>query len=194
MAESTRTPDPSAHQNAGQNPPRSVLNRDVRRFALWTYLTPLILFFAGVAIILAYWGTSPPRRDAVEGPRVAGTSGTERAPSGTDTPGGHNPDRAISRPAREIERRGGRIITALDQIFEDNSRDAIGRRVEIENVDVERVESDTLFWIRDGDLRIAVVAPTGAAVRAGQSVNVIGAVERSGEGVRIRSSRVEPSR
>ena len=61
-----------------------MLNSEVRRFALWTYLTPLILFFAGVAIILVYWGSSPPRRDPVEEPRVAGTSGTERAPSGPE--------------------------------------------------------------------------------------------------------------
>jgi hypothetical protein len=189
MAESTRNPDP----NAPQNPPRSVLNKDVRRSALWTYLTPLVLFFAGVAIILAYWGTSPPVRHDVEEPRVEGTSGTERARSGEDTPGGHNPDRAISKPDREREHRGGRIITELGEVFED-SRDTIGRRVEILDVDVERVDSATLFWIRDGSVRAAVAAPTGATVHAGQSVNVIGAVERTTEGVRIRASRVEPSR
>jgi hypothetical protein len=189
MAELPRNPDP----NAPQNPPRSVLNEGVRRSALWTYLAPLVLFFAGVTVILAYWGTSPPRRDEVEEARVAGTTGTEREPARADTPGGHNPDRAISKPQREVERRGGRVITELGEVFEDNSRDTIGRRVEILDVGVERVESATLFWIRDGVVRAAVAAPTGADVRPGQSVNVYGAVERSSDGVRIRASRVEPS-
>lgn len=188
MAESTRNTDP----NAPQNPPRSLLNKEVRRSALWTYLTPLVLFFAGVAIILAYWGSSPPARN-VEEPRGVGTSGTEREPAGEETPGGHNPDRAASKPQRELEHRGGRVITELGEMFEDNSRDTIGRRIEIRDVDVERVESETLFWIRDGNVRTAVAAPNGAAVTAGQSVNVIGTVERSGDEVRIRASRVEPS-
>jgi hypothetical protein len=189
MAESPRNPDP----NAPQNPPRSVLNKNVRRSAAWTYLTPLVVFFAGVAVILAYWGTSPPVRRDVEEPRVEGTTGTERDGSGESTPGGHNPDRAIAKPKREVEDRGGRILNELGEVFED-SRDTIGRRVEILDVDVERVDSATLFWIRDGSVRAAVAAPTGATVHAGQSVNVIGAVERTTEGVRIRASRVEPSR
>lgn len=189
MAESTRNPDP----NAPQNPPRSVLDKDVRRSALWTYLTPLVLFFAGAAMILAYWGTSPPVRQNVEEPSVEGTTGTERERSRESTPGGHNPDRAMSKPKGEVEDRGGRIINELGEVFED-SRDTIGRRVEILDVDVERVDSPTLFWIRDGIVRAAVAAPTGTTVHAGQSVNVIGTVERSADGVRIRASRVEPSR
>ncbi len=189
MAESPRNPDP----DAPQNPPQSVLNERVRRFALWTYLTPVVLFFVGVGIILAYWGTSSPPRQDVEEPRTQGTTGTEREPSHAETPGGHNPDRALARPERDVERRGGRIITELGEILEDNSRDTIGLRVDIRDVDVERVESATLFWIRDGSVRIAVAAPAGATVQVEQSVNVAGAVERSSEGVRIRASRVEAS-
>jgi hypothetical protein len=189
MAESPRNPDP----NAPQNPPGSVLNKNVRRYAVWTYLAPLVLFFAGVAVILVYWGTSPPVRQDIEEPRVEGTTGTERERSRDSTPGGHNPDRAMSQPRREVEDRGGRVINELGEVFED-TRDTIGRRVEILDVDVERVDSATLFWIRDGNVRAAVAAPTGATVHAGQSVNVIGTVERSAGGVRIRASRVEPSR
>jgi hypothetical protein len=189
MAESMHNPDP----DAPQNPPRSVVNKEVRRFAVRTYLTPLVLFFAGVAIILAYWGGSPPTRKEVEEPRVEGTTGTERERSREQTPGGHNPDRVMPAPDREVEARGGRIITELGEVFEDNSRDTIGRRAEIQDVDVERVESPTLFWIRDGSVRVAVVVPAGATVRAGQTVNVAGTVERSGNEVRIRASRVEPS-
>lgn len=189
MAESRRNPDPEAPQN----PPRSVVNKGVRRFAVWAYLTPLLLFFAGVAIILAYWGTSPPPPADVEGPRVEGTTGTERERSRESTPGGHNPDRVMPSPRREVEERAGRSLTELGEVYEDNSRDAIGRRIEIQDVDVERVESPTLFWIRDGTVRVSVAVPAGVTVRAGQTVNVVGTVERTENGVRIRASRVEPS-
>src|SRR5687767_1182497 len=147
MTESPRNPDP----NAPQNPPRSVLNTRVRRAALWTYLTPLVMFFAGVAMVLLYWGTSPPPPDpdAVP-PRVAGTTGTEREPSREKTPGGHNPDREPSQPKDEVEDRTGQSLSELGDVFENNSRDVIGRRIEVHDVDVERVESPTLFWVRDG--------------------------------------------
>jgi hypothetical protein len=173
-----------------------VLNKGVRRSALWTYLTPLILFFAGVAVIFAYWGTSPPvhDRDVVE-PAAKGATGTERARSGEQTPGGHNPDPAISSPKDEVEHRAGRIITELDDVFENNGRDAIGRRIELRDVEVERVESPTLFWVRDGNARAAVASGPGIdRVRAGQSINVFGTVERSDGSVRISASRVEPTR
>ena len=189
MAESTRDPDP----DAPQNPPRRVLNKGVRRFAVWAYLTPLVLFFAGVAIVLAYWGSSPPPRKEAEDLRVEGTTGTEREGSRESTPGGHNPDRVMRAPAGEVEERAGRVITELGEVFENNSRDAIGRRVEIQDVDVERVDSPTVFWIRDGNVRIAVAVPVGATVRAGQSVTVVGTVERTGSEVRIRASRVQLS-
>jgi hypothetical protein len=188
MAESPRNPDP----NAPQNPPRSVLNKRVRRFAVWTYLTPLVVFFGGVAIVLLYWGTSPPPPDRAVAPRVEGTTGTERERSRDITPGGQNHDRKPARPTDEIEDRTGRVLSELGEVFEN---DAIGRRVEVHDVDVERVESPTLFWIRDGNVRVAVVtAATAVSVRPGQTVNVIGTVERSGSDVRVRASRIELSR
>jgi hypothetical protein len=192
MVESTRDPDPTAPQN----PPRSVLNERARQSALWTYLAPLVLFFAGVAAILVYWGTSPPTRDRqVMEPAAQGTSGTERQPSHESTPGGHNPDRTISDPTDEREYRGGRAITELHEIFKDNSRDAIGRRVELSDVAIERVDSPTLFWVADADARVAVACDPGIdPVRVGQSVNLDGTIERSSDGVRIRASRVEPTR
>jgi hypothetical protein len=188
MAESIRDRDP----NAPQNPPRSVLNRGVRRFALWTYLTPLLLFFAGVAVILAYWGTSPPARDGdASEPAAQGTSGTERERSREKTPGGHDPNPAISSPTDEVEYRAGHVITKLGDVFDNDSRDAIGRRVEIRGVIIERVESPTLFWVRDDNARAAVVVPTGdVPVHSGDSMNIVGTVERSGESVRIRASRI----
>jgi hypothetical protein len=191
MAESPRNPDP----DAPQNPPQSVLNTNVRRSALWTYLAPLLVFFAGVGVVLLYWGTSPPppERDATS-PRPEGTTGTERERSRDDTPGGRNPDRKPSTLTDEIDQRAGGTLTELGEVFEDNSRGVIGRRIEVHDVSVERVESPTLLWLRDGTVRVAVVAPTGAArVQAGQSVNVVGTVERAGGSVRIRASRIELS-
>ena len=189
MAESPRNPDP----NAPQNPPRSVLNKRVRSSALWTYLVPLVIFFAGVAVVLVYWGTSPPPPDRTE-PRAQGTTGTEREQSRDSTPGGQNPDVTPSRPREEIEQRSGRGLSELGEVFEDNSRGVIGRRIEVHDVDVERVESPTLFWVRDGNVRVAVVAaPTDPPLQAGHTVNVVGSVERSGDTVRIRASRIQRS-
>jgi hypothetical protein len=190
MAESPRNPDP----NAPQNPPRSVVNKDVRRSALWAYLAPLLVFFAGVAVVLLYWGTSPPPDRGLADPRVEGTTGTERERSRESTPGGQNPDRIPSTASGEIEQRAGRTLSELGEVFDDNSRDVVGRRIEIHDVTVERVESPALLWLRDGNVRVSVVAPAGSAsVRAGQSVNVVGTVERAGDTVRIRASRVELS-
>jgi hypothetical protein len=191
MAEPPRTDDP----NAPQNPPRSVVNPQVRRSALWTYLAPIVVFFAGVAVALVYWGTSPPRNGGERIEQAEGTTGTERERSRDATPGGHDPNRAPSRPQDEVERRAGEALSELRELFEDGSRDVIGRRIELQNVTVERVDSPALFWVRDGDARAAVTAPAGgASVRAGQSVNLTGTVERTGEGVRIRASRVAPNR
>ena len=183
MAESPRNPDP----NAPQNPPASVVNKRVRRSALWTYLAPLVVFFAGVAVVLIYWGTSPPAPSPAPGRDAA-------APRTEGTTGGQNPDVKPSTTKDEIDDRAGRNLSELGEVFDDNSRDVIGRRIVVHDVDVESVESPTLFWVRDGNVRVAVAAPSGgAAVQAGQTVNIIGAVERSGDSVRIRASRVTPS-
>jgi len=192
MAEPQRDRDP----NAPQNPPQSVVNKDVRRSALRTYLLPLVLFFGCVAIVFMVWRTSPPPRgeDRTE-PRAEGTTGTERERARERTPGGHNPDRKPSSTEEELEHRGGRVINTIEGILEDGSRDVIGRRVELHRVNVERVESPTLLWIRDGNARVAVSTAVGSTpVKAGQSIDVAGTIERAGPGVRIRASRVGASR
>ena len=190
MAEPPRNPDP----NAPQNPPRSVLNRRTRRSALWAYFAPLLVFFAGVAVVLLYWGTSPPQREAAES-QAKGTAGTEgERDRADDTPGGHNPDRKPSDPREEIDNRAGPPLTDLGDVFKSNGRGVIGRRIEARDVDVERVDSPTLLWLRDGHVRVAAVVPAGSPpVKAGQSVNVAGTVERAADTVRIRASRVELS-
>ena len=173
--------------------------RLMRRFAVGTYVPPILAFLIGLAFFFFYWRGSPPPpdKDLVRGaePQAQGTAGTEGERRRADeTPGGHNPDPKPSSANQEIESRGGRIMTELGEVFEEESRGTIGRRVELRDITVERVESGTLFWIRDGNARIAVSAPTGSpAIRAGQSVDVVGTVERSGNAVRIRASRVEVS-
>jgi len=192
MAEySPRNPDP----NAPQNPPNSVANRDVRRTALKTYLLPLVALFAVIGLTLFYWAARPP---AVEreanmpdrgDPNVEGTAGERNR--GDDTAGGHDPDRTPQSTAEEIEHRGGRVITELGGLLEENARGEVGRRVEIADVDVDQVESPTSFWVKDGNARVHVVAPSaGMEVRAGQQVDVSGVAERHGDVLRIRASKV----
>lgn len=105
MAEPYRDPNP----NAPQNPPESVVNKDVRRYALWTYLPPLVVFFLGAAALLYYRGISPPQEREIVQPRVEGTAGAagEQGRYGR-TPGGHNPDPRFRSPEEEIKFRGGR--------------------------------------------------------------------------------------
>lgn len=192
--------EPEQHErnrdpNAPQNPPQSVLNEQVRRTALWTYLTPLVVFFVGVGIVLLYWGSSPPPPDGDSlGPAATGTMGTEREPRRDRSPGGQNPDERLTGTDDEIEYRGGQALTELGEVVEESGRGQVGRRVNVQGVEVERVESPALFWARDGDVRVAVGVASGAArVQPGQTVDIVGTVERSGRDVRIRASRVTAS-
>jgi hypothetical protein len=188
MAEAYRDRDP----NSPQNPPEAVVNPRVRRAALWTYLPPLVIFFVGVAMLLFYWRDSQPVqvREAAQ-PRAEGTSGREADPPRVDSPGGHNPDRVPANARAEIDQRAGRAIDELGGIFDEAGRNNVGRRVQLQELDVERVESPTLVWVRDGNARAAVVIPEGQSVKAGQKLNITGTVERAGDTVRIRASRVE---
>jgi hypothetical protein len=188
MAEAPRDRDP----NSPKNPPEAVLNPTVRRAAVWTFLPPLIIFFAGAAILLFYFRGAPPaeEREAATIPRAEGTTG-EAAPR-AETPGGHNPDRVPSSTRDEINQRAGRSLDELGAVFAEGGRTSIGKRVELQELDVERVDSPTLFWVRDGNIRAAVVLPAGhAPLKAGQKVNIAGTVERGGDTLQIRASRVD---
>ena len=195
MAEySPRNPDP----NAPQNPPNSVVNRDVRRTALRTYLFPILAFCAVVGLTLLYWAGRPPANEREANlpdrgdPNVAGTAG-ERNPD-DNSPGGHNPDPKPGSTADELEFRGVRVVTELGELVDEKAHVEAGRRVEIEDVDVDQVDSPTSFWVRDGNARVNVVAPsTGADVRPGQQVTISGVAQRQGDVLRIRASKVSPS-
>jgi hypothetical protein len=188
MAEASRDRDP----NSAKNPPQAVVNPRVRRAAVWTFLPPLVIFFAGIAILLFYWRGAPPpeEREAATLPRAEGTSGQTEPRE--QTPGGHNPDRVPSSTRAEIDQRAGQALDELGAVFAEDGRTSVGRRVALQELDVERVDSPTLFWVRDGNARVAVVIPQGhAPVRAGQKVNIAGTVERAGDSLQIRASRVE---
>jgi hypothetical protein len=195
MAEySPRNPDP----NAPQNPPNSVVNRGVRRTALRTYLLPIVALFLVVGLALIYWASRPPVTERAanlperDDPNVAGTAG-ERNPD-DNSPGGHEPQRTPESTADELEHRGGQTLTELGALLEENAHGEVGRRVEIQDVDVDQVESATSFWVKDGNARVHVIAPSAAIqVRAGQQVNLTGVAERSGDVLRIRASKVSVS-
>lgn len=185
--------DPARH--APENPPNSVVNPAVGRTALRTYLGPIAMFFAVVGVALLYWANRPADapleddRSALEQP--AGTAGA--APDSADTPGGHDPQPQPETTREEIAHRGGQALTELGAVIENGGRGEIGRRVEVHDVEVERIESPTLVWVRDGNARVAVVMPAGRSVVTGNQIDIVGVVERAGDSARIRASRVTPS-
>jgi len=180
---------PSGDSGAPHHPPQSVASRDVRRLTLVTYLGPIVLLFVVVGVALIYWATRPtpaptsPERDI---PQAEGTAGNT-------TPGGFEPQPAPPAARSEIERRGGQKVTELGELLDERSRLDAGRPVEVEDVEVDAVESTTVFWVRDGNARAQVVAPAGAAIQAGAHVDIAGVAERHGETLRIRASKVTPS-
>jgi hypothetical protein len=192
MAElSPRNPDP----NAPQNPPNSVVNRNVRRTALRTYVGPLIALFVVVGLALLYWASRPPVTERAansveqEDQNVAGTAG-ERNPD-EHSPGGFEPQRKPESTRAEVRHRTGEVVNELGALLDENAHGEIGRRVEIADVDVDKVESPTSFWVRDGNARVQVIAPSaGIKVSEGQQVNIVGVAERSGQVLRIRASKV----
>lgn len=179
---------------APENPPNSVVNREVRRTALRTYLGPIVIFFVLVGAVYVYWSGRPADRGpepAAAGEEAAGTAGLTAARE--DTPGGHDPQPQPESTREEIEGRGGDALTELGEVIENGGRGDIGRRVEVHDVEVERVESPTLVWVRDGNARVAVVMPAGRTVGTGDQIDIAGVVERAGDSARIRASRVTPS-
>ena len=176
------------------NPPESVANPGVRRAALRAYLGPIVAFFLVVGAALLYWSNRPAPPDAGD-ERASQTEGTTgAAPERADTPGGHDPQPAHETTRSEVEHRASDAITELGEVIEEDARGEIGRRVEVHDVEVERVEAPALVWVRDGNARVAVVMPAGRTVVAGQQIDIVGVVERAGDSARIRASQVTPSR
>ena len=191
-----------------QNPPNSIVQPAARRAAVTTFVGGIALFFVIATAAFLIWSASG-ERTASEGavqtdPSAVGTSG-ERMPR-ENTPGGFDPAGRPGNTQDEIEFKGGgerpqgpnpglgttAAVTRLDALTGDSARTMTGRRVKLEDVEVEKADGPA-FWIRDGDASVAVQAAGGApTVKAGQHVNVEGTVEAAGnETVRIRASRID---
>jgi hypothetical protein len=199
------TPEQYEETTHPRNPPNSVVNREVRKTALRSYLLPLVAFFAVAGLALIYWAnrspvmTEDPARIATTGEHV-GTVG-ERG-NDPDSPGGFDPTPRPESTRDEIERRGGDLqgaapagspLNELGSMFDDdNPRASIGRRIDIRDVNVVEVRDANTFLVQDGSVKAAVMAPAGSpAVAVGSRVNISGVVEAEGNGTRIRASHIE---
>jgi hypothetical protein len=204
------TPERYEDTRDPRNPPNSVVNREVRKTALRAYLLPLVALFVVAGLALLYWANRSPI--VTEDPSQIGTTGDQRDIVGErgddpDSPGGFDPAPRPGSTREEIERRGGGSepqgpaaglagapLNELGSMFDDdNPRAAIGRRIDVQDVNVVEAGGPNMFWIQDGNAKAAVIAPAGApAVHAGSRVNVSGVVEAEGNGgARIRATRVQ---
>lgn len=104
-----QTPQRYEETEDHRNPPNSVINRDVRRGALRTYLLPIVALVIIAALALIYWANRSPV--AQDNPAEVGTTGRQQdvvgergnAPS---TPGGFDPAPRPGSTRDEMERRG----------------------------------------------------------------------------------------
>jgi hypothetical protein len=194
-----------------KNPPNSVLQPAARTAALTSYLGGIVVLFVIIGLALVYWNASGRRIAQDPGLRAAGEArdnaeiGTagERDPN-LSSPGGGSADPRPGDTSDELEFRGADDrdaqrdlnartgATKLSAILDVTPTAAIGMPVDIRGITVANVDGGS-FWIHDGNDKIEVVPPAGAApVRAGQSVDVVGKVEADGRsGVRIRAARVQ---
>jgi hypothetical protein len=177
-----------------KNPPNSVLRPQARRATVTTFVGGIVVFFLIVGAALIYWNASNRRIDP--DPGLRDNSDTRQVgTAGQPTPGGGSADPAPGSTRDELQFRGGEDPAGtrleLHAILDGSPADTIGRRVNLHDVDVATVEGGS-FWIHDGNARVQVLPPSGAAmVRNGQVVDVSGVVESNGgAGIRIRADRV----
>jgi hypothetical protein len=155
----------------------------------------VIVFFAVAAVALVYWANRGPSTDrGVDEDQAIGTVGRQ-------LPGGFDPQPEFSSAREEIEHRGGRgesiapadntaLVTTISSALATNPTSP--QRVKLEEVTVDRVEG-SIFWVRDRESRIAVVAPPeGRSPEPGDEVTVSGVTERDDRGaVRIRAEQFD---
>jgi hypothetical protein len=176
---------------APSNPPNAVLRPAVRRKALGASLGIILGLCIAVGAALVFWVTLEfsPASDRTD-PSAVGTSG-ERMPR-EQTPGGLNPDPRPDNIEDELEFRGVNQPPQgpMPGLRRDSAQPE-GRRIDLENVLVERVAGGN-FWIRDGNETATIVTAGGMpTVRAGQRVDISGTVEQAGSDLRIRASRID---
>lgn len=175
------------------NPPNSLMNRPVRRAVVWSYFVPIVVLFVVIGVALLYWSnrTSPRYPDnRGEGASAVGTVGAGQL----SKEGGFDPAPRPRSTGSEIESRGEDLapITKIGGLVDADPRKIAGRRVDLDDVDVESAQGN-MFWVRDGDEKVAVIAPADAPQpRADTRVSVSGVAEPDDSGhVRIRASRIE---
>ena len=201
MAETRDNRDPQYEETtAPQNPPNSMVNPAAR--ATWWRSSVGILAIVLIGVTAAF-GWVVIQRELGKGGRTPdsqtiGTSGTQNVRE--DRPGGFEPAPHPDSTRDELEFRGvgdrpqgpmpglnANDITDAGEV----KNAAVGSRVRLTNVAVERANGDT-FWIRADDTTLMVVAPGGTpTVRGGQQVNVTGTIEVTGDTRRIRASRID---
>jgi hypothetical protein len=181
------TPRRYEETRAPENPPNSVLSKGARRATVLSYFVPVVVLFVVVGIALVYWSNQPehsqtPDRDRSE----IGTVGR--------TDGGSQPEARPDNARSEIQYRGGDLapITKVDQLKDVDARTMNGRRVSIDEAEVDSV-SGNMLWVRDGDEKFAVIAPAGSpSVRPGTKVSITGHVVADSSGAaQIRADRVQ---
>ena len=182
------TPRRYEETNEPQNPPNSVLSKGARRAAVWSYFVPVVALFVVAGIALLYWANQPGRSQANEQQRSEiGTAGRED--------GGFDPAPKPDDVRDEIQFRGDDLapITRVSQLEDVNARQMNGRRVAIEEAEVDSTNGSTL-WVRDGDARFAVIAPDGGpTVQRGAKVSITGRLVADTNGTaQIHADRIQP--
>lgn len=183
-----------------RNPPRAVLNPRARSSALMVYLGGIVGLFVVVGIGLLVWpGTG---RDLARVEPAADTHAI--GTTGETLPGGFQPGARPGTTDAELERRGvdtgiggvmppltsRETVTSLGELDMRSIAELVNRRLDIENVEVERVEGDS-FWIRDNDTRARVLRPD-LAVQPGSRVDVGGTIHQDADGaLLIQATRVD---
>jgi hypothetical protein len=190
--DSRRGPDPPV--NNPKYPPQSLMRREVRRFAVMSYLGPVVVLFVVIGIALIYWGNRTPV-PSHETPQLDATGTTGFQPQGG---GGARPKSDST--ADELKFKGSSLATgaaqpergaALTEIDRVASAKTAGLPVSLPLVEVSAVEGGS-FWIHDGNNRVVVIPPDRVQVKNGQHVSVDGITEIDPSGsVRVRASRVD---
>jgi hypothetical protein len=170
-----------------QNPPNSMLTKGARRAAVWSYFVPVVVLFVVAGIALVYWANQPRQSQTNEPQRSEiGTAGRED--------GGFDPAPKPGDVRDEVEFRGDDLapITNVRQLGDVNARQMNGRRVAIEEAEVDSTSGSTL-WVRDGDARFAVIVPEGGpTLQRGAKVSITGRLVADTNGTaQIRADRVQ---
>jgi hypothetical protein len=172
------------------NPPRAVVNPRVRSKALFVYLGGIVLLFSLVALTYFIWPGV--ERD------VARVDTPEMQPVGTtgqQLPGGFRPAPVPGSTADELGDRGvgvsirpdmphltaRPVITRLRDITDAPPAELVGRRVELQDVQVQAHDGRTL-WLEADDARIAVLAPDDVHLEPGSRIDVGGVMAEDVDG------------